>query len=208
MIAEATAQLEANTTTRPVSTTNIDMSFEHCVVTLHRPWWPEVFFMLKHWFVPGYESAAFSDGTGSEDSGLLPVLTSGFVAIRNLKISSKWSSDDVQAIQGSASFGPFSLVGRSYDAGTGTLTAPGIQIIAWFCEALPVLPPDSDPAMAPPQAPSSDTPQDASTSSPTGSTSPVPGDASVSSPIDTSSSSPVDNSSDATAAGTTSDAPK
>lgn len=180
MIAEATTHVDANTTSRPVSTENIDMSFEHCVVTLHRPWWPEVFLMLKHWFVPGYECAEFSDGSGSEDSGLLPVLTSGFVAIRNLRISSKWSSDDLQAVQGSASFGPFSLVGRTYDAGTGTLTAPGIQIIGWFCEALPILPPDSDPAMAPPEVTSSGPSQDQSPPSAPGPTSPSAGNPSSS----------------------------
>src|SRR5262249_9582151 len=133
---------------------------------------------------------AFSDGTGGDDSGLLPVLTSGFVAIRNLKISSNWSNNDLQAMQGSASLGPFSLVGRTYAAGTGTLTAPGIQIIGWFCEALPVLPPDSDPAMAPQQDTSSDTPQDQ-----------------PSSPVDMPSSS-GDSSSDAPDAGATSEAPK
>ena len=150
IMAQATGQLQTNTTAQPVSTNSIDMSFEHCVVTLNRPWWPEVFLMLKQWFVPGYACAEFSDGTGGEDSGLLPILASGFVAIRNLKISTKWSNDDVAAMQGAASFGPFSLVGRTYDAGTGTLTCPGIQIIGWFCEALPILPPNSDPAIDPP----------------------------------------------------------
>jgi hypothetical protein len=150
MMAEATAQLNFTTTPQPVSANSIDMSFDHCVVTLNRSWWPEVFVMLKNWFVPGYGRAAFSDGTGSGDSGLLSVLTSGFVAIRNLKISTKWSTDDLVAMQGAASFGPFSLVGRSYDAATRTLTCPGIQLIGWFCEALPILPPASDPTMAAP----------------------------------------------------------
>jgi hypothetical protein len=195
IMAEATGQLEANTTAQPVSTNIIDMSFEHCVVTLNRPWWPEVFLMLKNWFVPGYACAEFSDGFGSEDSGLLPVLASGFVAIRNLKISTKWSNDDVAAMQGAASFGPFSLVGRTYDAGTGTLTCPGIQIIGWFCEALPILPPNSDPAIAPPQATPSTPPQDGSTSPPSGTTSSPPSDTSSSPPSGTTSSPPGDTSS-------------
>src|SRR5262249_19459420 len=191
IMAQATAQVQANTTTQPVTASNIDMSFEHCVVTLHRPWWPEVFLMLKHWFVPGYECAEFSDGSGSEDSGLLPVLTSGFVAIRNLKISTKWSSDDLEAMQGSASFGPFSLVGRTYDAGTGTLSSPGIQIIGWFCEALPILPPESDPATAPPQATSSVPSQDQSPCSPSGTPPPSSVDVSSSSSAGPTSPPPV-----------------
>jgi hypothetical protein len=214
IMAQATGQLQANTTAQPVSTNSIDMSFEHCVVTLNRPWWPEVFLMLKQWFVPGYACAEFSDGTGGEDAGLLPILASGFVAIRNLKISTKWSNDDIAAMQGAASFGPFSLVGRTYDAGTGTLTCPGIQIIGWFCEALPILPPNSDPAIdPPPQATPSTPPQDGSTSAPSGTTSSPPGDASSSSPPSTTSSSPTDAPSDTSSsapadAGTTPDKPQ
>ena len=195
IMAQATGQLQANTTAQPVSTNSIDMSFEHCVVTLNRPWWPEVFLMLKQWFVPGYACAEFSDGTGGEDAGLLPILASGFVAIRNLKISTKWSNDDIAAMQGAASFGPFSLVGRTYDAGTGTLTCPGIQIIGWFCEALPILPPNSDPAIDPPPQATPSTPQDGSTSPPSGTTSSLPSDASSSPPSGTTSSPPSDASS-------------
>src|SRR5882724_6749526 len=195
IMAQATGQLQANTTAQPVSTNSIDMSFEHCVVTLNRPWWPEVFLMLKQWFVPGYACAEFSDGTGGEDAGLLPILASGFVAIRNLKISTKWSNDDIAAMQGAASFGPFSLVGRTYDAGTGTLTCPGIQIIGWFCEALGILPPNSDPAIDPPPATSSTPPQDGSASPPPGTTSSPPGDTSSSPPSGTTSSPPGDTSS-------------
>jgi hypothetical protein len=195
IMAQATGQLQANTTAQPVSTNSIDMSFEHCVVTLNRPWWPEVFLMLKQWFVPGYACAEFSDGTGGEDAGLLPILASGFVAIRNLKISTKWSNDDIAAMQGAASFGPFSLVGRTYDAGTGTLTCPGIQIIGWFCEALPILPPNSDPAIDPPPATPSTPAQDGSTSPPSGTTSSPPSDASSSPPSGTTSSPPGDTSS-------------
>lgn len=207
IMAQATGQLQANTTAQPVSTNSIDMSFEHCVVTLNRPWWPEVFLMLKQWFVPGYACAEFSDGTGGEDAGLLPILASGFVAIRNLKISTKWSNDDITAMQGAASFGPFSLVGRSYDAGTGTLTCPGIQIIGWFCEALPILPPNSDPAIDPPPQATPSTPaQDGSTSPPSGTTSSPPSDASSSPPSGTTSSPPGDASS-SPPSGTTSSPP-
>jgi hypothetical protein len=121
--------------------------------------------MVRNWFVPGYPRAAFSNSKGDGDLGLLPVLASGFVAIRNLKISTKWSDDDLVAIQKSASFGLFSLVGRDFNAGTGTLSCPGTQIIGWFCEALPILPPTSDPAMPEPQGMTPSTPGDPGTKS-------------------------------------------
>lgn len=145
---QASVQLHAMTTPQPVTTDSLAISFEHCIVTLTRPWFPEVFLMLRNWYVPDYKLGAFSNATGAGDTGLFPVLANAFVVIRNLSISAKWSSQDLAAAQGSAAFGPFSLVGRSYDAASGTLTCPGMQIIGWFCGALPVLPPASDPSLA------------------------------------------------------------
>jgi hypothetical protein len=149
VMAQLNAQLHATTTSQAVAANSVTISFEHCIVSLIRPWFPEQFLMVKNWYVPGYSSASFSNGTGIGDSGLLPVLTSGFVAIRNLSISSKWSAQDLAVAQGSAAFGPFSLVGRTYDANSGTLSCPGMQIIGWFCTALPTLPPLTDPAIVP-----------------------------------------------------------
>jgi hypothetical protein len=150
MAAQVSAQLSAGATTRPVTTNSIEISFEHCVVTLARHWFPEVFLLTKNWFLPGYAAGSFSDGKDAGDAGLLPLVATGFVAVRNLRISANWSADEQVAVQGSAAFGPFSLIGRSYDAASGTLTCPGMQIIGWFLETQPILPPASDPALAPP----------------------------------------------------------
>jgi hypothetical protein len=173
------------TTAQPVTTNGIQISFDHCIVSISRPWWPELLFTLRNWFLPGFPKGSYANGTGAGDPGLMPVLTRGFIVIRNLKISANWSQADNEAAQGSASFGPFSLIGRSFDSASGTLTCPGMQIIGWFYSALPVLPPASDPALSattnplqtsptpPPQtaptpstAPSGDTPQSVATSSP------------------------------------------
>jgi hypothetical protein len=147
MVAQLSAELHASTTPQPVAANSINISFEHCVVTLMRPWFPEQLLMGRNWYIPGYAASTFSSGKGIGDTGLFPILTSGFVAIRNLSISSKWSAPDLDVVQGSAAFGPFSLVGRNYDSGSGTLTCSGTQIIGWFCSALPPLPPLSDPAL-------------------------------------------------------------
>ncbi len=168
VMAQLNAQLHATTTPQAVAANSVTISFEHCIVSLVRPWFPEQFLMVKNWYVPGYSSASFSNGTGIGDNGLLPVLTSGFVAIRNLSISSKWSAQDLAVAQGSAAFGPFSLVGRTYDANSGTLSCPGIQIIGWFCTALPTLPPLTDPALVP-AAPTTTTTGTPSTTSASGS---------------------------------------
>jgi hypothetical protein len=106
--------------------------------------------MMRDWYLPGYARAAISTGVGDGDSGLMPVLAIGFVAIRKLVLSAHWSEEDLAAVQGSAAFGPFCLVGRDFDAHSGTLSAPGVQIIGWFVAPLPVLPPLSDPALPAP----------------------------------------------------------
>jgi hypothetical protein len=148
LLAQATAQLSAAATPQSVATHSMEISFEHCIVTLIRPWFPEMFLMARNWYVPGYERGAFSNGSGVGDTGLLPVLPSGFVMIRNLKISAQWNGDDIAAVTGAISLGPLSLMGSSFDSGSNTLSCPGMQIIGWFCEALPVLPPMPDPEMS------------------------------------------------------------
>jgi hypothetical protein len=160
--AQASASIRAAATAQPVAAATVNLSFDHCIVTLQYPWFPQVFLMDRGWYIPGYAKGSFSNGTGNGDTGYLPVLAGGFVVIRNLKISGQWTNQDLAAVQGSAAFGPFSLIGRSYDAHTGTLSCPGMQIIGWFCEALPVLPPNSDPALSTATGPPA-----ASTASPT-----------------------------------------
>ncbi len=137
---------------QPVATNGISISFEHCVCTLDRPWVPDALLLLRDWFVPGYMRGEFSNGTGAGDAGLAPIVTTGFVAVRNLKITAQWSAADLQAIQSSPSFGPFTIDGH-LDAGTGTVSFAGIQIVGWFCAPFPVLPPVSDPSLAPPAPP-------------------------------------------------------
>jgi hypothetical protein len=143
------AALSANTTPQPVSTPGISVSFDHCVVTLDRPWFPDTFLMTRDWFLTGYARGDISAGTGAQDPGTMPLLTRGFVAVCNLKIVANWDATDVAAIQTAAALGPFYLLGSSFDAPSGALTWPGIQIIGWFCSAFPVLPPVADPSLPP-----------------------------------------------------------
>jgi hypothetical protein len=142
----AVANLSAVTTAQPVASNSLDIRFDHCVVTLNRPWFPDTMLLMRNWYLPGYSQGEICNGTGAHDPGILPVVTTGFVAIRNLSITANWSQQDLSAIQSSASLGPFSLIGRSFNTTTGTLSCSGMQVIGWFCSALPVLPPLPDPA--------------------------------------------------------------
>ena len=153
MVSRTNTAIAATATAQPMTGDSVSISFEHCIVTFNRPWYPQGFLMLRDWYLPDYKKGDFSQGTGAKDTSLLPLVTTGFVAIRNLSIRANWSAQDRAAAQQSAAFGPFSLVGRNFDTASGTLNAPGIQIIGWFLAPLPVLPPNTDPALLPPPPP-------------------------------------------------------
>ena len=142
------AAVSVNATARPVSSSDIFITFEYCVVSLEWPWIEEAFLLLRNWFVPGYAQSAISNGSGLLDTGPLPALPTGFILIRKLQIQANWAQSDLDAIQGAAGFGPFSLAGRTYNTQSGLLTCDGMQIIGWFCSALPQLPPCQDPHLA------------------------------------------------------------
>ena len=137
-------------TVQNITTSKLDVAFEYCIVTLERPWLPSTLMLMRNWYLPSYAKGDISNGTGPTDPGIMPAIVTGFVAVRNLAISAQWSGPDVTAIQSSVAVGPFTLTDRTYNASTGTLSCPGVQIIGWFCASLPVLPPLGDPALAPP----------------------------------------------------------
>ena len=143
-------QVAADSTSQPATSAGISVSFEYCIVALRRNWWPDELLMSRECYLPGYQKGDISDGGGREGKGLMPFAVTGFVAIRKLEISAQWSSEDLAAIDGSASLGPFSLLGRTFE--NGTLRCPGIQIGGYFCAAVPPWPYVSDPALAVPAA--------------------------------------------------------
>ena len=142
----STAALAARACRQAVATTDLRVAFDSCVVSLSRPWFARQLVLQRDWFIAGYARGAISNGSGMDDPGLMPTVATGFVAIRNLSLSGNWSEGDRQAMQSAASLGPFSLQGRTI-GDDATITCPGMQIIGWFCDPLPVLPPEGDPAL-------------------------------------------------------------
>jgi hypothetical protein len=149
-LVDFTKQIAAGSTSQPATSAGFAISFEYCIVALRRNWWPAEVLMSRECYWPGYQKGDFSDGGGRAGKGLMPFAVNGFVAIRKLEISAQWSSEDLAAIDGSASLGPFSLLGRTFE--DGTLRCPGIQIGGWFCAAVPLWPYVSDPELAAPAA--------------------------------------------------------
>jgi len=145
-LVDAVKDLHSETTPQQVTSQGIDISFDYRFISLRRQWWPVPLLLLKRWFIPGFERGAISGGTNVLDQGMMPVLTTGFVAVRNLRVKCNWSSQDMSAITNSSAIGPFSLIGRSIN--NGTLSCNGIQIIGWFYVPLPCLPPCGDPNLA------------------------------------------------------------
>ncbi|MFT4163481.1 hypothetical protein [Shinella sp.] len=130
-------------TARPISGDRFSISFGLCFVKLSRPWLSNVLLNLPGWYVPNYGRASFCDAAAA--SGPMAYLPTGCILIRDLKIGGQWSGSDRSAIEGSSIFGGFSLLGRSYDRETATISVPGMQSIGWLCEPMPNLPPDDQP---------------------------------------------------------------
>lgn len=125
------APVRANTTT---SATTI--SFDACLVRVTRAWlfWPLL--TDKTWFLPGL---ARGELTRPGAVGALTWLPTAMLAIRNLRIRSTWSPQDVAASATATNFGPFLVAGPITK---GVLANPGLQIIGWHLERLPELPPN------------------------------------------------------------------
>ena len=125
------------------------MSFDYCLVQMRRPWFSEDLLALPGWYLPNMRNGDYASGP-PVNTGAFARIPTAFIAVKNLVIEGQWSDADVAAGANSASFGPFSLLvspGDQAQAKTG-LIAPGVQIIAWICDAQPQLPPDPDPALA------------------------------------------------------------
>jgi hypothetical protein len=95
------------------------------------------------------EAGEFSAGSAgrldNQDDALLEVIPQAALIVRKLRLSANWSREDRTVITDSVAFGPFSLVGRTFDEVSGSVVCPGMQIAAWICEPLPMLPPLSAP---------------------------------------------------------------
>ena len=145
--AQTAAAIATVSTPQHVATQNLSVTFDYCMVQVHRPWLSDAFLQLRNWYVAGYRAGELSSGSDVAGAGNFGVVPTAFIAIKNLSIHADWSNDDKTALGNSVSMGPFALVGRTFDQSTNTLTCPGMQLVAWVCESQPCIPPASDPAL-------------------------------------------------------------
>ena len=123
--------------TETIKSSQISVSFDYCWVTIDRLWFFNPYLQMHNWYIPSFQSGELANA--------FPAMAIAVLLVRNLRIQSNWQSQELQSVQSSAALGPFSLVGRSIEQGTGALIQPGMQVMAWACQVMPTLPPSSAP---------------------------------------------------------------
>ncbi len=119
-----------------VDTNSISIKFDYCYVRIDRPWFSEMLCIAnRSWYIPGWRTGSLNDNV---QFCYMPI---GFVAIKDLEISSNWSQADKEKLKDVTSFGPFDISGENIFE-KNTLSKKGIQIIGWMLQELPALPPN------------------------------------------------------------------
>jgi len=142
-------------------TSDLEISFDFARVEILRPWMDTSLFEL-----PGLTIGTGADtkpkgfiSKGSlteKDPGLMALLPTAFVVVRNVSISASWGRTDQQLIQanmhasGGLGWGPFRIGGQTSNGVThkqfesnfdsGTLSIPGLQVIATINRLVPFCP--------------------------------------------------------------------
>ncbi|MCU1246322.1 MAG: hypothetical protein JWN02_2232, partial [Acidobacteria bacterium] len=127
------------------ATNGFSISFKFCLVTIDRSWLKAALLSLHNWYMLGTKAGEYSQGKLENNRGMFPMLSSAFVAVRDLKITANWSPSDAQSVAQSKAFGPFDI--RSGTFNQSTLEAKQLQVIGWLSRLTPSLPPMKDPTL-------------------------------------------------------------
>ncbi len=132
------SQILAQSQTETIKSSQISVSFDYCWVNIDRRWFYNPYLQTHNWYIPGFQ-------TGESTAKAFPAVPIAVLLVRNLRIQSNWQTQELQSVQSSMALGPFSLVGRSIEQGTGAIVQSGIQVMAWACQVMPTLPPSPSP---------------------------------------------------------------
>ncbi|NEQ47805.1 MAG: hypothetical protein F6K00_31465 [Leptolyngbya sp. SIOISBB] len=115
------------------------IQFEYLIVNLTRPWLSEALFRTNGWFIPGQAEGFCSSGQLDRNDGILPLLLTGLLVGRKVKINGIFNQDEqsilTMASEGSnhVSLGPFVLDSENEDT-----TTP--HILGWISSLVPFSP--------------------------------------------------------------------
>lgn len=134
---------------------NLELEAELITVSIIRPWFSPLLLGMNGWWVNGYNKNELSNGDGAK--GAVPLIPTGFVLAKNVKISGDFSTEDKKfisnsvAAKASGGWGPFSFSGKYGHSDSkedfnskldgGSLEFPGLQLIAWMSTITPASPP-------------------------------------------------------------------
>lgn len=142
---------------------NISISMKLCPVQIVRPWFNALIFSMGGWFLDKENPKGKISKGGLVDTNdtIMPLLPVGIVAARDVTLSGfakdEFESHMEQNISGGVSvgWGPFTFGGHyhqhdkedhfeaSYE--NGVVKVPGVQIIAWVNQIVPLSPPMNAP---------------------------------------------------------------
>jgi hypothetical protein len=140
-VVDVTAKVAPAATDMP---SGVELSFQYRVIGLQRPWLRAHLCQLGGWAIPGLPAGGLSNGKPESNPGILPVLTTRMLVVRNLTVKAHWSDTD-RARASSAetlALGPFTLTGAVGD--DSELTRPAPQVVAWLAAVLPACPPPGE----------------------------------------------------------------
>lgn len=122
-----------------------ELSFQYRVIGLQRPWLRAHLCQLSGWTIPGLPAGGLSNGLPEDNHGLLPVLTTRMLVVRNLVAKAHWSDSDRTRVASAETLalGPFTLSGAEGFDGS-ELSRPAPQVVAWLATVLPACPPPGE----------------------------------------------------------------
>lgn len=145
------------TSNKHMDAQNFTLEAELIAVTIMRPWFNPILFGMNGWWVNGYQKNGLSNGDSTNPQGAFPLMPTGFVLAKNVKVTADFSEEDKKFIsnsvdtKASAGWGPFSVSGKyGYSSSNeeftskfdgGSLEFPGLQLIAWISTVTPASPP-------------------------------------------------------------------
>jgi hypothetical protein len=146
-----------------INTESLNITFEYATVDIQRPWLDTTLLNLGNWFLVGdYPASCISDGTFNQQFKVnnptemlfLPSVITSFILARNVKITWKKSTADIEKLNtaasggGSVGFGPFFCAGAShgetrnkkdytFDENSQGLEIAGVQLIGYVSSIIP-----------------------------------------------------------------------